>query len=60
MSAAAQEPVVAAIAAIEVKWMHGKRAIVEPVRTLTPDELEERVFDYYLVPPTKHLQQHVL
>jgi transposase len=45
---------------IEVKWMHGKRAIVEPVRTLTPDELEERVFDYYLVPPTKHLQQHVL
>jgi transposase len=45
---------------IEAKWAHGKRAIVEPVRTLTPDELEERVFDYYLVPPTKHLQQHLL
>jgi transposase len=45
---------------IEVKWMHGKRAIAEPTRTLTPAELEERVFDYYLVPPTKHLQQHVL
>jgi DDE superfamily endonuclease len=45
---------------IEVRWVHGKRAIVEPVRTLTPAELEARVFDYYLVPPTRHLQQHVL
>jgi transposase len=45
---------------IEVKWMHGKRAIAEPTCTLTPTQLEDRVFDYYLVPPTKHLQQHVL
>jgi hypothetical protein len=28
---------------IEPKWVHGKRRIVEPDRTLSPDELEERV-----------------
>lgn len=28
---------------IEPKWVHGKRRIVEPDRTLSPEELEERV-----------------
>lgn len=32
---------------IEPKWLHGKRAIVEPVRTLTTAELTKRVCDYY-------------
>lgn len=33
--------------AIEPKWVHGKRAIVEPDRKLSADELRERVCDYY-------------
>jgi hypothetical protein len=33
--------------AIEPKWVHGKRAIVEPERKLTPSEVVERVCDYY-------------
>ena len=32
---------------IEPKWMHGKRAVVEPDRKLTADELRQRVTDYY-------------
>jgi hypothetical protein len=28
---------------IEPKWLHGKRAIVEPDRVLSPDELADRV-----------------
>jgi hypothetical protein len=28
---------------IEPKWLHGKRAIVEPARVLSPDELADRV-----------------
>lgn len=32
---------------IEPKWRHGKRAIAEPVRTLTMTELITRVCDYY-------------
>lgn len=28
---------------IEPKWLHGKRAIVEPTRLLSPDELADRV-----------------
>ena len=28
---------------IEPKWLHGKRAIVEPARVLPADELAERV-----------------
>ena len=45
---------------IERKWMHGKRAIVEPARLLPADELADRVcarFDCvhapHLVAPTK-------
>ena len=32
---------------IEPKWVHGKRAIVEPDRKLTADEVRERVCQYY-------------
>jgi transposase len=32
---------------IEPKWMHGKRAIVEPARVLSADELAERVCDRF-------------
>jgi hypothetical protein len=33
--------------AIEPKWVHGKRAIIEPDRKLTTSEVEERVCGYY-------------
>lgn len=32
---------------IEPKWAHGKRAVGEPDRKLTADELKQRVRDYY-------------
>ncbi len=32
---------------IEPKWVHGKRAIVEPVRVLTAQELKQRICDYF-------------
>jgi hypothetical protein len=32
---------------IEPKWVHGKRAIVEPARLLTAKELKQRVYDYF-------------
>lgn len=32
---------------IEPKWLHGKRAIVEPDRTLSAEEVIERVHAYY-------------
>jgi hypothetical protein len=32
---------------IEPKWLHGKRAIVEPDRVLSADELKQRICDYY-------------
>lgn len=32
---------------IEPKWVHGKRAIVEPARLLTASEVRERVCDYF-------------
>jgi transposase len=32
---------------IEPKWVHGKRAIVEPERKLLGDELKTRLCDYY-------------
>jgi transposase len=44
---------------IEPRWLHGKRAIVEPTRTLTPDELEARVCGYYVCPRTEHLHQYL-
>ncbi len=32
---------------IEPRWVHGKRAIVEPARFLTASELRQRVCDYF-------------
>jgi len=32
---------------IEPKWVHGKRAVVEPDRKLAADELKTRLCDYY-------------
>jgi hypothetical protein len=32
---------------IEPKWLHGKRAIAEPVHTLPMSELIQRICDYY-------------
>jgi transposase len=32
---------------IEPKWVHGKRAIVEPTRLLTAQEVRQRVCDYF-------------
>ena len=32
---------------IEPKWVHGKRAIVEPARLLTASEVRQRVCDYF-------------
>lgn len=32
---------------IEPKWVHGKRAVAEPDRKLTADELRQRVCHYY-------------
>jgi transposase len=32
---------------IEPKWVHGKRAIAEPTRKLTGEEIRQRICDYY-------------
>lgn len=40
---------------IEPKWVHGKRAVSEPDRTLSADELEGRVCAYYGCPREPHL-----
>jgi len=44
---------------IEPKWVHGKRAIVEPGRKLTADEVRERVCDHFGVKTTEPLKQAV-
>jgi hypothetical protein len=44
---------------IEPRWVHGKRAIVEPTRPLTVAEIISRVCDYFAVEPMAPLQQHV-
>ena len=44
---------------IEPKWMHGKRAIVEPDRKLTADEVKDRVCSYFGCPPAEPLKQDV-
>ncbi len=33
--------------AIEPKWVHAKRAIVEPTKVLTADEIKQRVCEYF-------------
>jgi len=40
---------------IEPKWVHGKRAVVEPTRVLTAQEVTERVCAYYGCAPEAHL-----
>ena len=43
---------------IEPKWAHGKRAIAGPARTLTAEELRQRVQDYYGCRAEPLLTQH--
>jgi len=45
---------------IEPRWLHGKRAIVEPDRTLTAHELMDRAHRHLGCEPLKPLNQHVL
>ena len=40
---------------IEPKWVHGKRAIVEPDRLLSAQEVMERVHAYYRCADEAHL-----
>jgi transposase len=44
---------------IEPRWIHGKRAVVEPTRLLSAAEIINRVYDYFAVEPMAPLQQHV-
>lgn len=45
--------------AIEPKWAHGKRAVVEPERKLTAAELQQRLCEYYRSPLLQPLAQPV-
>jgi hypothetical protein len=40
---------------IEPKWIHGKRAIVEPTRLLSANELADRICAYFACPHEPHL-----
>lgn len=44
---------------IEPKWVHGKRAIVEPARLLTAEELRQRICDYFRCEQTELLTQKI-
>jgi transposase len=44
---------------IEPKWMHGKRAVVEPNHKLTAAELQRRLCDHYHCPLVQPLEQEV-
>ena len=44
---------------IEPKWLHGKRAIVEPDRKLTAKEVQQRVHEHYQCDPEPPLKQNV-
>jgi hypothetical protein len=44
---------------IEPKWVHGKRAIVEPAQLLTASELKQRVCDYFDCELLESLTQQV-
>jgi DDE superfamily endonuclease len=44
---------------IEPRWVHGKRAVVEPARLLTAPELISRVCAYFATEPVEPLKQHV-
>jgi hypothetical protein len=45
--------------AIEPKWVHGKRAIVEPERKLTAAEVEQRACGYYGCEQLERLSQQL-
>jgi transposase len=45
--------------AIEPKWVHGKRAILEPERKLSGDEVIQRVCGYYGCEQLERIEQHV-
>src|SRR4051812_39384713 len=45
---------------IEPRWLHGKRAIVEPDGPLTAHELMDRVHQHFGCEPLEPLHQHVL
>ena len=42
---------------IEPKWLHGKRAIVEPDRKLSADEVKQRVHQHYHCEPHEPIAQ---
>ena len=42
---------------IEPRWAHGKRAVAEPDRTLTGQELRQRLCDHYRCPLVEPLAQ---
>jgi hypothetical protein len=44
---------------IEPKWAHGKKAVVEPDRLLTAQEVKDRVFAYYGCERSQPLEQRV-
>lgn len=44
---------------IEPKWLHGKRAVVEPDRKLTAQELKTRICDYFDCPLLEPLANKV-
>jgi transposase len=44
---------------IEPRWAHGKRAVVEPERKLTRDELARRLCDHYRCPLLPSLAQQL-
>ena len=44
---------------IEPKWAHGKRAVVEPERKLSADELKRRLCDHYHCPLLEPLTQQL-
>ena len=46
--------------ALTVSTTEGKKAIVEPERVLTIDEVVSRVCEHFSCPRTPHLVQHVL
>ena len=45
--------------AIEPKWAHGKRAVVEPDRKLSAAELKQRLCEHYRVPLLQPLAQQL-
>jgi hypothetical protein len=42
---------------IKPKWLHGKRAIVEPLRKLNAAEVKQRVHEHYYCEPQDSLTQ---